>query len=53
MTEKMSPQMVEKLNKLYDGIEHASDGMLLFLSLVITSEMKDRERRWKENEQKK
>lgn len=48
MMEKMTPQKVEKLNKFYDAIENASDGMLLFLSLVIVSEMKIREARKKE-----
>jgi hypothetical protein len=46
---KLKPQQVENLNKFYDAIENASDGMLLFISLAIVSEMKIREARKKEN----
>lgn len=46
---KLSPLQVEKLNKFYDAIENANDGMLLFLSLVIVNEMKAREMKKKMN----
>lgn len=45
---KLNPQQVENLNKFYDAIESASDGMLLFISLAIVSEMKIREMKKKE-----
>lgn len=45
---KLNPQKVENLNKFYDAIENASDGMLLFISLAIVSEMKIRQVRKKE-----